>query len=197
MLEAAKEKCIQCFYDKYGNEKVIVFGEGNGNAKLMLVGEAPGKQETLLKKPFVGQAGKNLNEFLQVLEINREDIYISNVVKYRPYKTNEKKNTTSNRPPKREEIAECMPYLLEEIELIRPAVIVTLGNVALKALVGDDSVTIGNMHGQMIQLENKTSKLYPLYHPASIIYNRSLKEVYNEDINNLKQMISEIIKENE
>lgn len=190
MLEVIKEKCIQCFYDKYGDEKIIVFGEGNEKAKIMLIGEAPGKQETLQKRPFVGQAGKNLDEFLQALQLNREDIYISNVVKYRPYKINEKKNTTSNRPPKKDEIKECMPFLLEEIDYISPEIIVTLGNVALKSVLDDNKATIGEFHGQLLNLDNRVSMLFPLYHPASIIYNRSLKAVYDDDIQKLRQIVS-------
>lgn len=193
MLEGLKERCTKSFYDKYGEEKVIVFGEGKADAKLMLIGEAPGKQETLLIKPFVGQAGKNLNEFLQALNINREDIYISNVVKYRPFKINPKSNTISNRPPKKEEIIECMPYLLEEIDIINPIIIVTLGNVALKSVLDDEKATIGALHGTLIDLNNRESKLFPLYHPASIIYNRSLKEVYDNDIKKLKVLMDDRI----
>lgn len=191
MIEGLRDRCIKNFYEKYGEEKIIVFGEGKSDARLMLIGEAPGKQETLLKKPFVGQAGKNLNEFLHSLNINREDIYISNVVKYRPFKINPKSNTISNRPPKKEEIIECMPYLLEEIDIINPLVIVTLGNVALKSVLKDEKATIGALHGTIIDLNKKESKLFPLYHPASIIYNRSLKEVYDNDIKKLKVLMDD------
>lgn len=189
MLSEIKVRCENNFFDKYGNEKIIVFGEGNEIARLMLIGEAPGKQETLQKRPFVGQAGKNLNEFLEALELKREDIYISNVVKYRPFKVNESKNTVSNRPPKKNEIEECLPYLLEEMDFIKPQIIVTLGNVALKAILGDQKALIGDMHGRLIDLPGGASKLFALYHPASIIYNRALKPVYDADILELKRII--------
>jgi len=191
MISEIKERCIKSFFDKYGDEKIIVFGEGNEKAKIMLIGEAPGNQETLQKRPFVGQAGKNLNEFLKVLELNREDIYISNVVKYRPFKVNKTKNTISNRPPKREEILECLPFLIEEMDFVEPEIIVTLGNVALKAVLSNQKASIGDKHGKLIELNDRTSRLFPLYHPASIIYNRSLKFAYDEDIIRLKQILNQ------
>ena len=104
-LEKLKQECTKFFDELYRpDKKILVFGEGNPNARLLLVGEAPGKQETLQRRPFVGQAGKNLDEFLQVVGLKREDLYITNVVKFRPFKLNEKTGRTSNRPPTREEI---------------------------------------------------------------------------------------------
>jgi len=172
-------------------EKPIVLGEGNADhPPVMLIGEAPGEQESLQGRPFVGKAGKNLDGFLQVLELNREDIYISNVVKIRPTKVSDK-GRTSNRPPNKEELALFTPYLMEEILLVQPKMIVTLGNVALKALCGPKAV-IGDMHGQEARITVKHEKqeaefpIFPLYHPASIIYNRSLQEVYEQDLQALK-----------
>lgn len=175
-------------------EKVLVFGEGNAKQPpIMLIGEAPGEQESLQGRPFVGKAGKNLDGFLQVLELNREDIYISNVVKIRPTKVSDK-GRISNRPPSKEELALFTPYLMEEILLVQPRMIVTLGNVALKALCGQKAV-IGDMHGKPVQVtvthekQSAAFSLFPLYHPASIIYNRSLQAVYDEDLQVLKMLL--------
>ncbi|MBQ8555771.1 MAG: uracil-DNA glycosylase [Clostridia bacterium] len=175
-------------------EKRLVFGEGaSDHPDIMLIGEAPGEQETLLGRPFVGKAGKNLDGFLQVVGLRREDIYISNVVKIRPTKVSAR-GSVSNRPPNREELALFTPYLYEEIMLVSPRVIVTLGNVALKALAGSKAV-IGAMHGRAAEVTvthgKKSAKtaIFPLYHPASIIYNRSLQEVYAEDLQKLKEWL--------
>ena len=177
-------------------EKPIVLGEGNtDHPPVMLIGEAPGEQESLQGRPFVGKAGKNLDGFLRVLELNREDIYISNVVKIRPTKVSDK-GRVSNRPPNKEELALFTPYLMEEILLIKPQMIVTLGNFALKALCGPKAI-IGDMHGAETRVTVKHEKqaaefaVFPLYHPASIIYNRSLQEVYDGDLQTLKAVLAE------
>lgn len=160
----------------------IVTGDGFCPSKIMLIGEAPGREEVEQGKPFVGKAGKNLLEILEILELKRENIFITNAVKFRPTKLSVK-NTISNRKPTDIEIKEFLSYLLKEIMIINPEIIVTLGNTPLKALLGK-GVTVGNLHGKLIAYNRK--KLYPLYHPASIIYNPSLKIVYYEDIKNLK-----------
>lgn len=175
-------------------EKPIVLGEGKcDHPPVMLIGEAPGEQESLQGRPFVGKAGKNLDGFLAVLAMNREDIYISNVVKIRPTKVSEK-GRVSNRPPNKEELALFTPYLMEEILRVQPRMIVTLGNVALKALCGSKAV-IGDMHGRetLVTVQHKKQSaefpLFPLYHPASILYNRSLQEVYDGDLQALKGLL--------
>ncbi len=175
-------------------EKPIVLGEGQAeHPPVMLIGEAPGEQESLHGRPFVGKAGKNLDGFLTVLELRREDIYITNVVKIRPTKVSEK-GRVSNRPPNKEELALFTPYLMEEILRVQPGMIVTLGNVALKALCGPKAV-IGEMHGAPCPVIVKHEKqeadftLFPLYHPASIIYNRSLQAVYDADLRTLKDLL--------
>lgn len=162
-----------------GMEDALVFGEGPANPKLMLIGEAPGEQETLAGRPFVGKAGKNLERFLELAGLCREDIYISNTVKIRPTKLG-KTGRLSNRPPSREEIELFRPWLLREIDMIRPQAIATLGNVPLKALAGN-KVTIGDVHGQWVPFGEGT-RLFALYHPASMIYNRSLESVYEADV---------------
>ena len=177
-------------------EKVLVFGEGNvEQPPIMLIGEAPGEQETLQRRPFVGKAGKNLDGFLEVVGLQRRDLYISNIVKIRPTKVSEK-GRLSNRPPNREELALFTPFLMEEILLVQPRCIVTLGNVPLKALLGSKAV-IGDHHGVMTRAtvthEKRSAEfaLFPLYHPASIIYNRSLQEVYQADLIALKTALTE------
>lgn len=170
-----------------GRENALVFGEGPFSPKLMLIGEAPGEQESLQGRPFVGKAGKNLNHFLELAGLEREEIHISNVVKYRPTKTG-KTGRISNRPPTREEIALFSPWLLREIDLVAPQMIATLGNVPLKALT-DAKSTIGAMHGRIID-ENKAGRpLFALYHPASLIYNRSLTDVYENDVLELARLL--------
>lgn len=174
---------------KLTNEDYIT-GSGNVNAKILLVGEAPGAKEIELKEPFVGQAGKNLNEFLHILEINREDLFITNVVKIRPFKINEKTGRKVNRPPTQDEINIFSSILNEEINIVSPKIIVTLGNTPLKAIMNNNNLTIGSVHGQLLKKNNIL--IFPLYHPAAIIYNQKLKETYLEDLNKLKKAIHAI-----
>lgn len=180
-------------YEKFQNEfkdKEIVLGEGNPDATLLLIGEAPGREEVKLSKPFVGTAGKNLTEFLNIVGINREDIYITNAIKFRLSKVNPATEMIVNRPATQAEIVANRQYLLDEIQIILPEYIVTLGNVPLKAVTGENDMAVGQVHGrlQTINLQGKEYKLFPLYHPASIIYKRELKEVYIEDIKALKRI---------
>jgi DNA polymerase len=172
----------------------MVFGEGNPGADIMLVGEAPGAEETRLSRPFVGQAGRNLDSFLSVLGQSRSDIYITNVVKFRPFKAGAK-GRLSNRPPTGAEIASMLPYLLREIEAVSPKVIVTLGNVPLRSILHNNKAAIGAYHAKPIEAAALSHKftLFPLYHPASIIYNQSLKEQYSKDLLLLKRYIASII----
>lgn len=178
------------------NNEAIVLGAGSIQSKVLLIGEAPGKDEVAQGKPFVGAAGKNLNEFISILNITREDIYITNVVKYRLSKLNAKTNRLSNRPATVIDISTNQPWLMREIEIIDPSIIVTLGNVPLRAVTNDKSLTIGNVHGKLLEckINGVTKKLYPLYHPASIIYNRSLKDVYIQDVKDLYMHIETVKK---
>ena len=182
---AELEKLIGEIYE--GEHKVLVHGEGAMGARLMLIGEAPGEQETLLRRPFVGKAGKNLDEFLEIAGLDRSELYVSNTVKFRPTKISAAGRVV-NRPPTREEIKLFLPWLKKEIEIVRPEVVVTLGNVPLKALTRPGAV-IGDFHGRMVQ--EGEMRLYPMYHPASMIYNPSLKAVYAEDIRRLAAWLKE------
>ena len=171
-----------------GRENALVFGEGPKHAKLMLIGEAPGEQETLQGRPFVGKAGQNLDHFLVLAGLRREEIYISNAVKLRPTKTG-KTGRLSNRPPTKDEIALFRPWLLREITEVAPQMIATLGNVPLRAVTGR-SLTIGEVHGQVINAGETGLPLFALYHPASLIYNRALSDVYEQDVRALAQRLS-------
>ena len=190
-----KQKQIDLIYEelesKLGEDQIFVPGEGNPDAELMLVGEAPGAKETELRRPFVGKAGKNLDEFLEVIHRKREDIYISNVVKFRPFKVHPVKNTKSNRPPRPDETDLCLPYLKEEISVISPKILVTLGNTALQSVLEDKTVKIGGCHGTEISY-NENTCLFALYHPASVIYNRALSDVYKADLALLSQLLARI-----
>jgi len=180
---AELEKLIDDIYA--GEKKVLVHGEGSLNPRLMLIGEAPGEQETLQRRPFVGKAGKNLDEFLELAEIDRSQLYVSNTVKFRPTKISAA-GCVVNRPPTKEEIKLFLPWLLKEIETVQPEIVVTLGNVPLKALTGSGTV-IGDAHGSFIEVNGV--KIYPMYHPASMIYNPSLRDVYAGDIRRLAQYL--------
>ena len=158
--------------------KVLVFGEGGTDAEVMMIGEAPGEQETLQGRPFVGKAGKNLDAFLERAGMDRAALYVTNTVKFRPTKLSAAGRVV-NRPPTREEIGLFLPWLRREIELVAPKCVITLGNVPLKALLGNAAV-IGALHGAFTEAEGL--RIYPMYHPASVIYNPGLKEVYQADV---------------
>ncbi|SDW96752.1 uracil-DNA glycosylase [Tepidimicrobium xylanilyticum] len=178
----------------YPNEKIII-GDGNLNSTIMLLGEAPGGKEIEIGKPFVGQAGKHFQEFLDVLNIKREDVYITNSVKYRPTKINARTNRISNRTPTVKEIDDFRDYIYEEISIIMPKIIVTLGNTPLRLIFKND-IKIGEVHGKLMEKEinNRNYKIFPLYHPAAIIYNRDLKDIYMEDLIKLKKELKKLQK---
>ena len=183
------------FFDQLSPEGrcPLVFGDGlMDHPVLMLIGEAPGEQETLHGKPFVGKAGKNLTAFLEVVGLDRSELYVSNVVKVRPTKRSAAGGIV-NRPPNREEKLLFTPWLMREIAIVRPDALVTLGNVALQAFMED---TVGNAHGRWHRTvvsppegEAFTLPLFPLYHPASVIYNRSLADVYQADLITLRDSL--------
>jgi DNA polymerase len=167
-----------------GEYRKPVFGEGKQGAEILLIGEAPGAEETKFGHPFVGKAGKQLDALFCRFGVMRSDAYITNVVKYRPVVRSVK--STKNRTPQPAEIKSSLPLLQQEIALIRPQLILTLGNTPLKAvfaLAGEKPPVIGAGHGKAITLTIGTLPLtlIPLYHPASGIYNRSLVEVMEQD----------------
>ena len=187
-LRRLNEDCAAYFDDLYApDKKVYVFGDGDPAARVALVVEAPGEQETLLGKPFVGRAGRNLDAFLAGTGLRRADLYITNAVKFRPVRT-APNGRTGNRPPTREEAALFLPWLKKELALVSPALIVTLGNVPLQA-VTDSRLTIGEAHGKLMAAGETGRPLFALYHPASLIYNRSLAPVYEQDVRALAEIL--------
>ena len=141
----------------------IVFGDGNGKAELVFIGEGPGHDEDVQGLPFVGRAGKLLTQMIEAMGLQRRDVYICNVVKCRP---------PENRAPEKDEIAICSPFLLRQLDVIQPKVIVCLGAVALKALLGAER-GITHLRGQW--LEYRGTRLMPTYHPAYLLRNPSAK----------------------
>lgn len=180
------------------DEKIVcdrhnpVFGEGSARARIMLIGEAPGKFEAMEGRPFVGKAGKQLDELLESVGVERKELFITNAVKYRPMKPESQKG--ANRTPTLTEIKAALSVLAVEIECVRPCVVVTLGNTPLTAvslLWGEKVPKIGDAHGRCI--ECGTNKLFPLYHPASAIYNMALLDVMKDDIIKLNYVIKELL----
>ncbi|MGI6150896.1 MAG: uracil-DNA glycosylase [Christensenellales bacterium] len=159
-----------------------VFGAGNPKAGIMLIGEAPGKDETEQGVPFVGKAGKTLSAFLKAVGFSRDALFITNAVKYRPFRLNSK-GGKANRTPSRAELNALRELLLCEIAAVSPKIVVTLGNSPLYALVG--RADIGACHGMPEQLTSGVT-LFPLYHPASLIYNPALATAYEEDMASLR-----------
>lgn len=189
-----KSEQLDLLYNSYKKQfhgSEIVLGSGNIDAQIILIGEAPGKDEVRLSKPFVGMAGKNLSEFLDVLGLERDTIYITNAIKYRLSKLNEKTGKVINRPATQQEISQNREYLMKEIDVIKPKYIVTLGNVPLRSVLDESHVTIGEVHGKITSLAILKNEylLFPLYHPASIIYNRNLKDTYIADLYELKKVL--------
>ena len=169
-LKAIREDigdCTRCRLHK--GRKNIVFGVGNVNADIMFVGEGPGADEDEQGEPFVGRAGQLLNNMIAAMGLKREDVYIANVVKCRP---------PGNRTPERDECDTCGPFLMRQIEVIRPKVIVALGAVAAKYLLGiNDSMT--NLRGHWYEF--KGAKLVVTYHPAYLLRDpRQKKEAWKD-----------------
>ena len=154
-----------------------VFGVGNPQARVLIVGEAPGKNEDLQGEPFVGAAGKYLNELLSYAGLKREDVFIANVLKCRP---------PGNRDPRPEEIQLCADYLREQTRTIDPEWIVTLGNFATKFIRRTD-VGITRLHGTLQQAGR--FKVFPVFHPAAALYDGKKREALTNDFVTLGQLL--------
>jgi DNA polymerase len=157
----------------------LVFGDGNPNADLVFIGEAPGKNEDIQGRPFVGAAGRFLNEMLESIGLRREDIYITNIVKYRP---------PNNRDPLPEEKKAFLPYLQAQLEVIQPKVVATLGRHSMNCFLPD--LQISQVHGQpkRVRLQMKEHSgdvleivILPLFHPAAALYNGGMRQTLIDD----------------
>ena len=163
----------------------LVLGDGNPDADIVIIGEAPGKNEDLQGKPFVGAAGKFLNEMLAAAGMDRSDVYITNIVKYRP---------PDNRDPKPSEKRAFWPYLTRQLEIIAPKVVLTLGRHSMEYFLPD--ARIGEIHGHAVREKVKYHDghegewmIVPLYHPAAALYNGSLRQTLIDDFLRVPEMI--------
>ncbi|KKR43488.1 hypothetical protein A2356_04105 [Candidatus Nomurabacteria bacterium RIFOXYB1_FULL_39_16] len=177
------EEC-KCELKKTATQAVS--GVGSANAEMVFIGEAPGKSEDKQGEPFVGAAGKFLNEMLGLINLKREDIYITNIVKYRP---------PDNRDPLPEEKAECREWLLEELKIISPKLIIFLGRHAMNNFFPD--LQISQAHGKMLIKKfngMSTKYFFPLYHPAAALYDGSMREVLIGDFKKIPKVLKEVEK---
>ena len=182
-IEDEVAKCRKCAL--WMTKTKSVFGEGSLNPKVMFISEAPGYNEDQQGRPFVGKAGKILDELLEIIGLKREEVYIANVLKCRP---------PNNRDPKPEEIKACTPYLDKQIQIIKPKIICTMGNFATKYVFekfGLKSGNIGKLHGKAFKIRNLLMNcvVIPLYHPAVATYNSGMKTTLIEDFRRIKEFI--------
>lgn len=157
----------------------LVMGDGNPDANIVFIGEAPGKKEDEQGLPFVGASGRFLNEMLGTAGLARSDVYITNIVKYRP---------PNNRDPSEAEKTAFLPYLVEQLRIIDPKVIITLGRHSMEQFL--PKAKISHQHGtpEQVQLGDKDFLLIPLYHPAAALYNGSMRQVLIDDFLNAKHV---------
>jgi len=178
-LKELENICKNCSLCNLGKTRTnIVFGEGNPNAKIMFIGEGPGEMEDKTGRPFVGRAGKLLTKIIEnVLELDRNDVYIANIVKCRP---------PNNRVPSIEEAETCKPYLLKQIDIIEPKILVCLGKTAFMYLLNSD-LAISKVRGQIFEYKGK--KVIPTYHPSFLLRNPSAKKEAYKDFLLIKSML--------
>ena len=159
----------------------LVMGEGNPNADIVFVGEAPGKKEDELGRPFVGASGKFLNEMLEAAGLVRSDVYITNIVKYRP---------PNNRDPLPEEKRLFWPYLIRQLEIINPRVVITLGRHSGMCFIPDLVISKDHGHAKTVQYHDNEFLVIPLYHPAAALYNVSMRQVLVDDFLKIAQLVN-------
>lgn len=168
--------CRRCKLHR--TRRTIVFGEGNKKARLMLIGEGPGNDEDVQGRPFVGKAGQLLTKILQAIEIEREEVYIANIIKCRP---------PQNRNPEPDEIENCYPFLLKQIQAIRPRIICALGTFSSQTLLKTD-VKITALRGKVYDFSG--IQLFPTYHPAYLLRNPEKKREVWEDMKQIARHLS-------
>lgn len=172
------------------NDYLAVPGEGDPDAKILFIGEAPGEKEAISGRPFVGRAGKSLDVLLEKNGLRRKDVFITNIVKDRP---------PANRAPSRAEIKLYAPFLIQQINIIQPKVIATLGRFSMAfALSHFDHPSkgkrIGDLHGEALTAQAPFGpvKIFPLYHPAAVFYNRKLEPALDSDFSHLVELARKI-----
>jgi uracil-DNA glycosylase family 4 len=179
LLRAHIGDCTRCKLHALGRRQVV-FGVGSPTAQLMFVGEAPGADEDLKGEPFVGRAGQLLTKIIEAIGLTRADVYIANVIKCRP---------PGNRNPEPDEVATCEPFLFEQIDVIRPRVIVALGSFAAHALLKTDA-PISRLRGRVHDFRGG-SKLIPTFHPAFLLRSPERKRDVWEDMKKVRALLSE------
>ncbi|MEM2892769.1 MAG: uracil-DNA glycosylase [Candidatus Bathyarchaeia archaeon] len=182
-LHLEVQSCRRC--GLWEGRRNPVLGEGSLDAKAFLVGEAPGRREDETGRPFAGAAGQLLNDLLGGIGLSRGDVYIGNVVKCRPPR---------NRPPRAEEVEACSPYLERQLSILRPRIIVSMGNTATQYLMtrfGLSPRYIGEVHGKSFRVEAPWGEviLLPSYHPASALYTKGLEYVLRRDFESLRSIL--------
>ena len=150
----------------------LVMGDGNPDAKIVFIGEAPGKQEDEQGLPFVGASGKFLNEMLAQAGLERSDVYITNIVKYRP---------PNNRDPSPGEKREFWPYLMRQLEIINPTVVITLGRHSMECFIPDTKISTQHGQAKHVNYHDFSFLVIPLYHPAAALYNGGMRQVLIDD----------------
>ncbi len=179
-MDSLKDVVVECHLCDLSKTKInYVFGEGNEDADVMFIGEGPGEREDELGRPFVGRSGELLTKIIETtLEMKREDVYIANIVKCRP---------PNNRVPNEVEADRCLPYLIKQIEIVNPKIIVTLGATAYRYLTGDMKTSISKIRGEV--LEFSTALLIPTFHPSFLLRNPSAKRFVFNDMKKVKGLL--------
>lgn len=175
-LADSLKNCQRCKLAKLGRSQVV-FGVGNPKASIMFVGEAPGFHEDKQGEPFVGAAGKLLTDLLQSAGLSRAEVYIANVIKCRP---------PNNRDPEQDEVEICKPFLMQQIEMIQPKLVCTLGNWATQTIL-EKKVGITKVRGQAFRQERFV--VFPLLHPAAALHQGNLLEPLRQDFKKLKEYL--------
>ena len=179
--EARQAECMACRKCALAETRNhVVFGSGNPGAEVMFIGEGPGEQEDLKGEPFVGRAGKLLDDMLEIIDLDRSKIYITNMVKCRP---------PQNRDPLNVEQEACIGYLRNQVAIIRPKIIVCLGRIAAMKLIKED-FKITREHGQWV--EKAGVHMTAMYHPAALLRNPGWRPAAFEDLKSLQAKIREI-----